>query len=352
LNRRRKKASSLSGLKKLLFIAVAFCPAAVLPFVDFNGLSRTATEDVWAIGIYQGASPLELCPLEGISNPVLSIESVPGIPVETVADPFLIREKDEWFLFFEMVNGIPGQGDIAFARSADLSCWHYGGIVLDEPFHLSYPYVFRWGNDIYMIPETAQVHSVRLYRAAAFPFRWEYVRTLIHSEGIADASIFQTGGKWWILAGSTACDTLRLYYADELKGSWKEHPKSPLYEGNLFFSRPAGRVVTWESKLFRFAQQDVPTYGRQVWAFEVVVLTEDDYEERPVSNQPVLMPGEKTTWNEMGMHHVDFHRLSGGKGVAAVDGFRHHRSVGVFMNRVFCKFRRFYEHLFQGDNDF
>ena len=39
-------------------------------------------------------------------------------------------------------------------------------IVLAEPFHLSYPYVFEWQGSHYMIPESGAAKSVRLYRAS------------------------------------------------------------------------------------------------------------------------------------------------------------------------------------------
>ena len=43
--------------------------------------------------------------------------------------------------------------------------WHFRSIVLDEPFHLSYPYVFDHESETYMIPEAKGSNSVRLYRA-------------------------------------------------------------------------------------------------------------------------------------------------------------------------------------------
>jgi len=329
----------MPGLGKAFFFATVFFPAVLLLFSDFCAIRRAMTETVWSIGVYEGTSLMDLRPRAGISNPVLSIESIPETRVKTVADPFLIREKDEWFLFFELVNGIPGQGDIGFATSGDLSRWHYGGVVLNEPFHLSYPYVFRSGREIYMIPETHEIDAVRLYRAARFPFEWEYVGTLVSAEGVCDAAILEFREKWWLFTGNAACDTLRLYHADGLTGPWREHPKSPIYEGNLFFSRPAGRIVTWESKMIRFSQQDIPGYGRKVWAFEILVITENDYEESPLSHRPVLVPAGGAAWNGQGMHHIDLHRLAGGSWVAAVDGCRERRSAWVILDKVFDKYR-------------
>jgi hypothetical protein len=36
--------------------------------------------------------------------------------------------------------------------SRDAFSWTYQGVVLREQFHLSYPYVFRWNEEIFLIP--------------------------------------------------------------------------------------------------------------------------------------------------------------------------------------------------------
>ncbi len=47
-------------------------------------------------------------------------------------------------LFFETKTIANMQGDIAVAESRDGGAsWQYLGIALDEPWHLSYPYIFE-----------------------------------------------------------------------------------------------------------------------------------------------------------------------------------------------------------------
>src|SRR5438067_9289900 len=59
---------------------------------------------VWSIGIYTGASPLDLAPDPRIPNPVLTRDHVTDVPASFVADPFLARDGDRWHLFFELLN--------------------------------------------------------------------------------------------------------------------------------------------------------------------------------------------------------------------------------------------------------
>jgi hypothetical protein len=42
------------------------------------------------------------------------------------------------------------QGDIGVARSVDQGAtWEFLGIALDEAWHLSYPFVFKYENEVY-----------------------------------------------------------------------------------------------------------------------------------------------------------------------------------------------------------
>ncbi len=53
------------------------------------------------------------------------------------------------------MNARTKQGDIGLAVSGDGRTWTYRGIVLDEAFHLSFPYVFEWNGAVYLVPESA-----------------------------------------------------------------------------------------------------------------------------------------------------------------------------------------------------
>jgi len=77
--------------------------------------------------------------------------------------------------------------------------WDYQRSVLAEPFHLSYPHVFEWNSDFYMIPESYQAGAVRLYRAEEFPFRWGFVANLLEGPVFLDSSVFRHDGRWWML---------------------------------------------------------------------------------------------------------------------------------------------------------
>jgi hypothetical protein len=280
-------------------------------------------EALWAIGIYTGTEPHQLAPAAGIINPVLTRDHITDIPAAFVADPFLHRVDGVWHLFVEVMNFATGKGDIGLAISRDGLHWNYQQIVLTEPFHLSYPSVFEHQGQHFMIPESHQAGAVRLYRADPFPLRWSLVTELIRAPYLADPSIFQHQGRWYMFIDTStdlANDTLSLYHADRLTGPWQQHPCSPIIRFNPNTARPGGRVIHHAGHPIRFTQGCRPLYGTNVRAFEITELTPTTYQERELTQTPILAPAG-TGWNEMGMHHVDAHAVQGGY-LAAVDGWR------------------------------
>lgn len=280
-------------------------------------------EQEWSIGICMGKSPFDFVSSEVIKNPVITGKDVTDRSASFVADPFMLRVDNIWYMFFEVMNKKTNKGEIGLALSNNGWNWTYQQIVLAEPFHLSYPYVFTWMNDYYMIPESYQAGSVRLYKASKFPVEWSFIGTLLSGGVFLDSSIFYVNNHWWMFTETNPnhkYDTLRLYYADNLMGPWLEHPKSPIITENAHIARPAGRVVVIDSEVVRYTQDCYPMYGTQVRAFKITHLTTAGYHEQEACENLVLKPSG-SRWNKSGMHHIDAHRTDDGQWIACVDGF-------------------------------
>jgi hypothetical protein len=235
----------------------------------------------------------------------------------------MVLRDNRWYMFFEVLNGATKRGEIGLASSDDCLKWNYEQIVLREAFHLSYPSVFEWKHEYYMLPESHKASAVRLYKARSFPFEWELAGTLLQGEPFADASLYYND-LWWLfteVSPGRTHDMLRLYYSKDLMGPWAQHPCSPVVEKTPYLARPAGRVVEFDGRIYRFAQVCSPEYGLRVNTLHVQELTPDKYAEELVEANPALGPSG-TGWNQHGMHHVDAHRLNSGEWIACVDGWR------------------------------
>ncbi len=269
-----RKCARLAGIK----------PAAPRPCRDY-----------YAIAIYQGTSPLDLQPAAGAAEPVLTGDDVTDLAAVYVADPFMIRHDAIWHMFFEILPEAVEKGVIGHASSEDGLNWRYGRVVIEEDFHLSYPYVFEHAGGFYMVPESHQDRTLRLYQAVDFPTRWQHVGNLLDDCEFVDCSPFFRDGRWWMFAGCGGpplqAETLRLFHAEALTGPWIEHPRSPVVSDNARIARPGGRVIEWEGRC-------------------------------PAADQPVLRERPGGHWNSSGMHHLDAHRLADGSCLACVDGWR------------------------------
>jgi hypothetical protein len=176
-----------------------------------------------------------------------------------------------------------------------------------------------------MIPETHEANAIRLYVADVFPTHWRLEKELIHGMYV-DPAIVRYEDKWWLFAAEIlGNDKLHLFYADDLKGPFMEHPKSPVVSGDNRVARPGGRVIVYEDQVIRYAQDDSRFYGRAVLAIVVDVLTPTEYKEHQVAVSPILCGSAKPltwrTWNAKGMHTLDPHQTGPTEWIACVDGF-------------------------------
>lgn len=272
----------------------------------------------WSIGIYEGFTPFDLAAVESIANPVLTGKDVSDKDATFVADPFMVFKNGNYFMFFEVLCRKTNQGDIGYAESRDGKHWEYRKVILDETFHLSYPNVFEWNGAFYLVPESFHDLSVRLYKAVSFPGEWEFLGKLLSGYRYVDPTIFRYNDNWWLFVTTPENDVLNLYYSNDLLGEWKPHPMNPLVKFDPNIARPSGRVITYNDRLYRMAQDDDPSYGTQVFAFEITELTEKSYAEKIVSEKPLVSMTGKG-WNAAGMHHADLHKI-GDKWTAVVDG--------------------------------
>jgi hypothetical protein len=273
----------------------------------------------WSIGISIQNQVLDSTITNAVYHQILKAEDVTDVTAIFVADPMLFEKEGTYYLFFEVLNAYSQQGDIGLATSTNGLDWQYDRIVLDEAFHLSYPYVFRWKDNIYMVPETAEDQSVRLYKAIDFPYKWQLEKKLLDHVELVDPTLFEYNQHWWMFGGTLSNDELNLYYADQPNGTWNSHPQNPIIKGNKKNARPAGNIIRSHDTLVRLAQDAALYYGHQTWAFQIQKLTLTDYKEQLLFEKPILKG--KDQWNQKGMHTFSSLKMENGKWLVVVDGF-------------------------------
>jgi hypothetical protein len=271
----------------------------------------------WTIGVLSGPSPFQLSTPKGVTNPVIRASIVNDLNVDIAAHPFMIVTDTMYYVFFTAKFGATDKGGIGCAESKDGQVWKYRKNVLLEPFVTSYPYVFIWQNDYYMIPENHTEPSVRLYKAVEFPDKWKYEGDLLSGETFISTTVVRFKDLWWMFTARSGNDNLRLFFANDLKGPWTEHPMSPIVKKDLNIARPGGRPFVFEGNLYRLGQDCEPTYGNQVHAFKITDISTKTYSEVMIET-PIVKSTSKG-WNAEAMHHIDVQQTGKNKWSAVVD---------------------------------
>lgn len=199
------------------------------------------------------------------------------------ADPFLYEWGGKHYLFFEKVGDSHPRGEIWFVELDEAGNAGEPERALARDYHLSYPHIFAWRGETYMLPETCSNASVEIYRAVDFPRRWELTATLLPNVRACDSTIFERGGKLWLFTAGIggkdlACSELSLFYSDSLFGPWIPHPKNPIVCDSSA-ARPAGNLFYQKGELIRPAQDCSRRYGYAISLHRVDVLSETDYRE-------------------------------------------------------------------------
>ena len=112
---------------------------------------------------------------------------LPGREGWWFADPLLCHRGGKRWLFAEAMDLSTGKGRLEVCELHDDGSIDGWRVALEEDFHLSFPMVFDWNGEVWMIPETGHDHSLRLYRCRVFPTKWELVQRFATDEELCDA---------------------------------------------------------------------------------------------------------------------------------------------------------------------
>lgn len=262
-------------------------------------------------------------------------------PTIIVADPFLFKKNGKLCLFYES-KGLYTPGVIMMTSTSDLDHWSKPVVVLKESFHLSYPWVFEEDGNVYMVPETGQDGSIRLYEAcdeSLSTFRLvkkllEQPKAKVIRMGYGDSSIYKKNGKYYLvtmLQYSAPINVLELYVADSLEGPYFPHPCSPITTSNKV-GRDAGCWIEHQGKLLRVSQDCVHRYGDNVNVLEITKLSPTEYEEKLINES--ILPTDVPFYKEGG-HQFNVINFKG-KWIVATDAKEYHRLLG---QRIYNKIK-------------
>jgi len=228
-------------------------------------------------------------------------------PGEYWADPFLFRRDGdaETHVFFEVFDYATGKGKISVGRVSENRITYLGN-ALDTGYHLSYPFVFEHDRDIWMIPESHETGRLELWKCVDYPFTWRLEKTVMEGQSLADSSLCQHNGEWWLFtnqAGKDANDhnsELCVYRIDSpMMNEIIPHRANPVVI-DATRARNGGRIHRMDGFLVRPAQDNSFRYGYGLGVHRIKTLTLDIYEEEPVLSIKPTFRSDITC-----CHHLD-----------------------------------------------
>ena len=253
---------------------------------------------------------------EGISTSFWRFKHITPPKDRFWADPFIVARDNKYYVFIEEFPYATQKGHISLIVMNKDGSFEPPVRVLEAPYHLSYPFVFEFESNLYLIPESSANRTVELYKCTAFPLKWEFQRNLMNNCEVVDTTLFQWQGRWWMFLnqiqteGASSWDELFLHYSDSpFSDNWTPHQRNPVVS-DARSARPAGRLFVRDGRLYRPSQNCSGRYGYGFNICEITKLTETEYEEKIVSRV-------EPKWDK---NVVSTHTINYEDGLTIIDG--------------------------------
>jgi hypothetical protein len=274
--------------------------------VAANRLRSLRWRDQWQMAYYFADEAQSDCRLDGLRYLVPPKDRF-------WADPFAVEHQGRYFVFFEELSYRTYKGRIMAVEVFEDAEPGEAQVVLEQPYHLSYPFVFAWDGSLYMLPETAGNGTVEVYRCETFPHRWRLHRVLLENVSAFDATLWRKDDLWWMFVniaepGADSSDELHLYRSTTPFGPWTAHRGNPVVS-DVRRARSAGPLFTRNGNLYRPSQDCSLAYGHSILINRVDALDDGDYRETTVHR---IDPG----WRK---DILRVHTLGGSKRLRVID---------------------------------
>ena len=208
------------------------------------------------------------------------------------ADPFYSENENS--LYFEKFNYFLGTGKLAKYSFENKSI---KDIKTSNNIHYSYPCIFEYEGETYLIPEGAQSNKIEIYKIDNDSL--VKANTVVSGFAGVDPTIVEHNDAWYIFATDGRMgghSYLNIFYAKNPLDEWTPHNLNPV-KINLSNSRGGGSIFREGDSLIRPAQNCFPDYGTSLVFNKIEVLNPDEFKEVVVGE---LKPSENSTFK--GIH--------------------------------------------------
>lgn len=172
------------------------------------------------------------------------------------ADPFVFEKDEKTYLFAELFDYCTNKGVIGCTEltKSGILGWK---VIIDEQWHLSYPFVFENNGELYLMPEMNDGRSLWIYKAENFPYLWKKEKVVLDNVRLVDTTLFLLEDCYIAFSQDNHQKPVAFRLNKQLC-----FDKYIDYKGeNGLLVRPGGRFFTINNECYAVCQDCTQTYG-------------------------------------------------------------------------------------------
>ncbi len=221
------------------------------------------------------------------------------------ADPFVFVHNNKTYIFAELINVLNKRGEIGY-------CIYDAGVftkwtsVIQEPYHLSYPFIFEQDGNIYIIPESNKGNNLCVYEATDFPEKWKKIRVLKQNVKYVDTTFLEDNGRIFAFTYDISDQNnkkLLMYSCG--KEMIPEDESYITISNDDAVARPGGKFFDFNGKTIRVSQNCKEYYGKGLVFSEIKSIDSASYIENNLMTlspedivfEPAITPAGIHTYN-------------------------------------------------------
>lgn len=199
-----------------------------------------------------------------------------------IADPFILRvDKERIHILAEQMIGSTGRLVLIDVSLKTLEIERIK-VILQQPMHLSFPYIWQENGDVFIMPENVESGSLRIWRYNAEKEILEDPKVVIEAP-LEDAQLCKIGDKYYIMGVKYVHNDyfmctkhLEIYSADSLYGPYS-HLQT--IDNELRLERGAGMIWHDGDTIMRPAQNCEDGYGTNLLFYRMKLQEEGTFSE-------------------------------------------------------------------------
>ncbi|HEX2967694.1 MAG TPA: hypothetical protein VHO46_01225 [Bacteroidales bacterium] len=284
--------------------------------MEKNGYFRKLYFKQWVIGLIR-ADIKEIIRTKNFNQDKM-IWISPDSPERFYADPFIMKNRNgEVEILYEDFSIDEHYGNISVMTLDSNLKPVNRDVALDTGSHLSFPFIYRENNRVFVIPEAVRSGAVSCYEYNSNR-RMLKKRADIIKMPLYDPTILNMNDKYWLFGSvfeNRSEYKLHIFHSDNLMGPYLPLRGNPVRSG-MNGIRAAGNFIEVDGSIFRPTQNCENEYGESITINRIKVLDEYYFSEE----QYMTINISRKNLYENNIHTI--HTLNFSDDLIVVDGIK------------------------------